>query len=363
MTKAAGDAGAASTRVSPGPPPRPSPRPLPGAEALARLRQKSWWPWCKRGVTLIFFAAVAWLMVRQAHTIAWGDVLKSVAAMPSSVLMGAAALTLLTYGMYCTFDLVGRYCAGHALRIWQVAGIGFISYAFNLNLGTLVGGVAFRYRLYGRLGLDAATITQVTALSMLTNWIGYCLLSGLVFCFWPPALPQEWGIAPVALRCIGAALCVVALSYVGLCAWLEGRDLRWRGRSIPAPRWPVAVLQLGLSSAHWMLMAGIVYMLLQQRVGYPAVLAAMLVSAIAGVIAHVPAGLGVLEAVFVSLLDNQLPKNDILAALLGYRAIYYLAPLLLATAGYFLVETRTRNRAAAADTQQSASAAAPKGAD
>ena len=36
----------------------------------------------------------------------------------------------------------------------KVMGVNFISYAFNLNLGSLVGGVAFRYRLYSRLGLD-----------------------------------------------------------------------------------------------------------------------------------------------------------------------------------------------------------------
>jgi hypothetical protein len=35
-------------------------------------------------------------------------------------------------------------------------GVTFISYAFNLNLGSLVGGVAFRYRLYSRLGLGNA---------------------------------------------------------------------------------------------------------------------------------------------------------------------------------------------------------------
>jgi uncharacterized membrane protein YbhN (UPF0104 family) len=276
-------------------------------------------------------------------------VMNSVGRMPLRVLLAASVLTLLTYGMYCTFDLVGRYCSQHKLRTREVLGIGFISYAFNLNLGTIVGGVAFRYRLYGRLGLDAATITHVTVLSMLTNWIGYCLLSGVVFLIWPLALPPDWNVHPSALRWIGALLCGIALAYVGFCVWRKGRDLEWRGHYVPAPRWPVAVIQLALSSTHWMLMAGIVYMLLQQRVPYPDVLMAMLVAAIAGVIAHVPAGLGVLEAVFVGLLSNKLPKNEILAALLGYRAIYYVAPLLLAAAAYAVVELRTRRAANAAE--------------
>ena len=52
--------------------------------------------------------------------------------------------------------------------------------------------------------------------------------------------------------------------------------------------------------------------------------------AIAGVITHVPAGLGVLEAVFIALLSHQLGRNELLAALILYRFLYYLAPLLLA---------------------------------
>ena len=47
-----------------------------------------------------------------------------------------------------------------------------------------------------------------------------------------------------------------------------------------------------------------------------------------------------LEAVFVTLLSHQLPQSELLAALLMYRAIYYLALLLIATLVYLLVEAR-----------------------
>ena len=35
----------------------------------------------------------------------------------------------------------------------MVMAVNFVSYAFNLCIGSLVGGVGFRYRLYSRLGL------------------------------------------------------------------------------------------------------------------------------------------------------------------------------------------------------------------
>ncbi|MET0542138.1 MAG: UPF0104 family protein, partial [Variovorax sp.] len=60
------------------------------------------------------------------------------------------------------------------------------------------------------------------------------------------------------------------------------------------------------------------------------------------VITHVPAGLGVLEAVFVALLSHRLPQGEILAGLIGYRALYYLAPLAIATVAYVVMEVRAR---------------------
>jgi uncharacterized membrane protein YbhN (UPF0104 family) len=59
----------------------------------------------------------------------------------------------------------------------------------------------------------------------------------------------------------------------------------------------------------------------------------------------VPAGLGVLEAVFVALLSHVVPVPKLLAALLAWRAIYYLAPLAAATVVYAVVEARARRDA------------------
>ena len=58
----------------------------------------------------------------------------------------------------------------------------------------------------------------------------------------------------------------------------------------------------------------------------------------AGVVTHVPANLGVLEAVVVYALGARLPAHELLAAVLAYRAVYYLLPLALALPAYGLSE-------------------------
>ena len=99
-------------------------------------------------------------------------------------------------------------------------------------------------------------------------------------------------------------------------------------------------VQLLLSCANWSVMGALLFILFQGQLAYLTVLAVLLVAAVAGVVTHVPAGLGVLEAVFIALLSHQLPPPALLAALLTYRAVYYIAPLGLATVLYLLQEAR-----------------------
>ena len=315
-----------------------------GAPPLARrgLTDRPWWPWTRRLLTLAFFTAVAWLLYRYGRNVDWEDVLASLKETPGPVLTTAIALAAASHLLYSCFDLLGRHYTGHGLRTPIVMLVNFISYAFNLTLGSMVGGVAFRYRLYSRLGLDNGVIARVVTMSMLTNWLGYMLLGGLLFLFHPMALPPSWKMGNHGLQWIGALLVAIAVGYVATCLRAGGKRLEIRGHEINLPHFRVALLQLAMSCLNWSLMGGIVYMLLQQQVAYWDVLTVLLVAAIAGVVAHVPAGLGVFEFVFVALLSHQISEGHLLAALLGYRAIYYIGPALVAAAIYLGFEVRTK---------------------
>jgi uncharacterized membrane protein YbhN (UPF0104 family) len=306
------------------------------------LSRHSWWPWARRAAVWGFFALIAWLLVRQARTIEWEDVLDAIRALPATALLAAAALAACSFALYSTYDLLGRHLTRHRLGTGTVMGVTFISYAFNLNLGSLVGGVAFRYRLYSRLGLANDTITRVLGFSMLTNWLGYLVVAGAAFCFWPMTLPPDWKIDSEGLRILGAVLLMVALAYLVLCATSRGREWRVRGHELRVPGLAMALLQLAMSCANWSLMGGVIWFLLQGQVEYTQVLAVLLVAAVAGVVTHVPAGLGVLEAVFVALLSHEVPQAQLLGALLAYRGLYYLLPLGVATLGYLVTEARAR---------------------
>ena len=318
------------------------PNPSAGAAATRPGGGRAAWRWVQRLATLAFFALLAWLLWNQARSIEWGEVREALTGYRRGTLALAAALAAASYTVYSGYDLLSRHYSGHLLPTRQVMGLTFVCYAFNLNLGSLVGGLALRYRLYSRLGLDAPTIARIVSFSMATNWLGYLLLAGALFALQPPDPPPQWRLDPGGLRLLGGAMVAGGLAYLAACTFARRRSWMLRGHEFALPPLPLALAQVGVSMLNWMVMGTIVWILLLQRVPYPNVLATLLVAAVAGVITHVPAGLGVLEAVFVALLSHRAPAAQLIAALLAYRAVYYLAPLAVAALAYLRAELRWR---------------------
>ncbi|KQO25522.1 lysylphosphatidylglycerol synthetase [Acidovorax sp. Leaf78] len=310
------------------------------------ITQRPWWPWLTRGLALAFFAVVAWLIVRQARTVDWPAVWQALQALPVSVLAVAGALALASHCTYGTFDLIGRHCTGHGLSRSTTLGIAMTSYPFTLNLGSLIGGVGVRYRLYERRGVGPGTIGQVVGTSIVTNWVGYLLLLAVLPWLWVAPAVAGWAVEPWQLRAGGALVSCLPIAYVALCALRAGRALTLRGHEFPLPHWPVALWQVAVSAANWMLMGAALWTVLQGQVSYSAALATVQLGAVAGLILRVPAGLGVLEAVGVALLATgaagALGQDQVLAALLAYRALYYFVPLVLAAVAFGVAELRWR---------------------
>jgi glycosyltransferase 2 family protein len=297
-------------------------------------------PW----IALAFLGLVAWLIADHVREIEWTEVRAALVAYPLATLAVAAALVVASHFTYACYDLLGRLYVGHKLSTPAVLGTAFISYAFNLNLGSLVGGFGFRIRLYSKLGLDAADIGRVIAFSLVTNWSGWLLLAGASFAARQVRLPESFPIGVAALQAIGCVMIAVPLAYVAACFWSRRRTWRWRTHEFVLPAGTLALAQLALSSFNWSLIGAIVWVLLPAGLGYGSVLVTLLSAAIVGAATHVPGGLGVLEAVFVTALGGSVAAPALVAALLAYRALYYLAPLVVAAAMHFTIEAKTRRR-------------------
>ncbi|MFB1635272.1 MULTISPECIES: lysylphosphatidylglycerol synthase domain-containing protein [Pseudomonas] len=301
-----------------------------------------WKTWGKRLLTLLFVVLIPVLLFTLARNLDWSEVRQSLLAYRPSTLALGLLLALCSYLVFASYDLLARAYTGHPLPARQVLPVAFVCYAFNLNFTTWVGGVALRYRLYSRLGLDTATITRILTLGLLTNWMGYMLLAGTVFALSLVKLPESWALGTLGLRLVGVLMVAIAVVYLLACAFAKRRTWHLRGHEIALPSLRLAVCQLVLGASNWALMAALIHLLLPPELFYPSVLGVLLISCLAGVVAHIPAGLGVLEAVFLALLHGQLGQGTLVAALLGYRTLYYLIPLVLAVITYLILEKRAR---------------------
>jgi len=285
---------------------------------------------------------VAWV----ARKVEWAQVGSAVLQLPLPVLLGALALAALSHAVYGGYDLLARAWLGHRLPWYRVLQVTFVSYAFNLNLGSMVGAIAMRLRLYGRLGLENAQIGQILGLALATNWLGYGVLAGGVFLFRLLTPPADWTVSALALQGVGALLWLLVAAYLVMCAARHDRPFALRGHVITLPTLRIALAQIAVSCTNWLLIAAIVTLLLQGTVPYTQVLPVYLLAVVAGLIVRVPGGLGVLEAVFVAMLAPPLGQHTLLAALLAYRALYYLLPLAVAAGLYFMLEGQAARRTA-----------------
>jgi glycosyltransferase 2 family protein len=281
----------------------------------------------RRWLLPLFGLLVLGLLLSHAHKVDWRGAWQALQAYSPALLLQALALATLSHVLYGLFDLIGRGHTRHRLgrlRTWAIA---IASYAFNLNLGALIGGVALRVRLYMREGLDEATIAQVLGLSLVTNWIGYGLLAGSLFAAGVITPPERAHLPLLTFRWLGAAMVVLAGAYVVACAALEGRYWVLGKRRLQLPSWRMALVQLGLSAFNWAVMGATMYLLLGQQVGYGMTLGVLMAASIVGVVTPIPAGLGVLEGVYLALLSGTVAQGTLLGAVLAYRALYYLVPL------------------------------------
>ena len=305
-------------------------------------KAKKIWPWVRHSLPFIFFALVLWLLITQAQGIDWTEVKNVVTGYSWVHILISCCLAMATYGAYASYDLFGRYFVKHGISKARTLLIAFICCAFTLNLGGLVGSIGIRYRMYSQRGVGNGDIARIIGLSLTTNWLGYIFLAGLVFVTGRIEVPFGWWMGDLALQVLGGVFLAVVAGYLALSRFAKTRSWTIRGQKITLPSTKIAFGQLLISSTHWLLMCSIIFSFLYTDVGYFQLLGVLLISSIAGLITHIPGGLGVLETVFITLLGDTVAPSKLIAALIAYRAVFYVLPLCIAGVLYLINEVRGR---------------------
>lgn len=298
---------------------------------------------------LIGLAAVVvsgWLLYRELRGLSLADVWTSLISIPPHGYVLALASTLVAYAALAWYDRIALLHLGvHHISWLFVSVTSFTTYALSHNIGASVfSGALVRYRAYTAKGLSAPQVAVLVALCSFTFGLGTVLLAGVVFTIYPDLLSRldgrvpTWLVNPTTARVFGIALLAFVLLYV-VGSILHLRPIAIRKFTLAYPRPPVMVRQLIAAPLELLGAAGIIYFALPEasNPGFLIVLGAFLASFSAALVSHAPGGLGVLELVFVAMMPD-VPKADVIAALLVFRLFYLLLPFAMAIVVVLLFE-------------------------
>lgn len=276
--------------------------------------------------------AAAYVLHGQLAELSYAALTASISEIPASSLWLAAGLTLANYAVMTGYDLLALRAIGQGLAVRRIAAASFIGTAYSNTLGlSMLAGSSVRFRLYSSWGLSAVDIVKVVAFTTATLWLGLCSVAGaaLLLAGDLPLAGLAGGLGP---RALGVLLAAAPAAWV-LAAALYRKPLRFKGAEFSLPRPGLAALQATTGAVDWVLAGCVLYALLGSLTPLPfgRFLTFFLLAQISGLVSQVPGGLGVFESVSMLLLGSSVPAGDLFAALVAYRVVYYLLPLVLAT--------------------------------
>ena len=300
-------------------------------------------------LSLVIFVVFAIALGQKLQEYSWSELVASVRAIPVNRVRLAMLLTVLGYFVIAHYDKIAFAAAGYSLANRKILTTTFLSYAICNNLGfmLLIGG-GIRYYFYRSYGVPRSVIATAIAFSNLNFWLGLFALGGVVFSFSfleiPEILLEVLRGGFVTARPLGYFFLTTICIYLYL-SWQQ-ITIRFRQQSWALPRLEISLAQISLSALDWAIASGILYLLLpeQNQLNYANFFGVYLLAIAARTISNVPGGLGVFETTIMAFLPGNLSESDIFAALIAYRGIYFLLPLLIALILFGISELSKKNR-------------------
>ena len=200
---------------------------------------------------------------------------------------------------------------------------------------------AVRDRVYGAVGVRPEQTARVMLFINVAFGIGLAAFAALSLMLAGNAIAHLLPLSTTSIRCAGAA--AIARNPARAAAPVVAAATGAIGRlSIAMPSLTITLLQLVASVIDLTAAAAAFWFLLPHaQIDFFSFAAVFSAATAFGVISRVPGGLGVFDVVVFLALRRFVPSNELVAALLIYRGVYFVLPLLLAAASLAGLELRS----------------------
>ncbi|HYQ38256.1 MAG TPA: bifunctional lysylphosphatidylglycerol flippase/synthetase MprF [Pseudomonas sp.] len=289
--------------------------------------------------TLLLFVLgllACWHLLQQLDPAA---LVSAIHDIPSSHLLAAVGATLLGFAALAGYEWSACRYAGVQLPLSRMVLGNFCASAIANAIGlSLLTGGSVRYRLYSRDNVSTADIARITLFASLSLGFALPVLSAMAALSDLPDAAQALRLPTSAVAWLASAVLLLTLAGV---LWLARRrlpgaptpgsvEIRLYKGSVRLPTLRLSALQLVFTLIDVCAAACVLYLMLPAAPPLGAFLLVYLLALAAGVLSHVPGGVGVFEAVMLVAFSGQLEPAPLAAALLLYRLIYIGLPLVAA---------------------------------
>lgn len=282
-------------------------------------------------ISLTLVGTAIYILYHMLRDINVGDLKAALKAKDASRIALAAAFVAAGYFTLTFYDLFALRTIGRKDVPYRAAAMaGFTSYSVGHNVGaSVLTGGAVRYRIYSAWGLSAVDVAKICFVAGLTFWLGNAAVLGLGISYHPEAASAVNKL-PEWLNQSAAILLLLALAAYVVWVWrrprLVGRE-RW---TVTLPGGPLTLLQIviGIIDLACCSLAMYVLMPSDPRLDFVTVAVIFVSATLLGFASHSPGGLGVFDAAML-VGFAYLDREELLAGMLLFRVLYYLAPFVL----------------------------------
>jgi glycosyltransferase 2 family protein len=280
-------------------------------------------------VTVIGIACyVLYHMLRDIDTFEVIEAIKGTE--PRSIAL-AALFVAAGYFTLTFYDLFAVRAIGHSDIPYRVNALAaFASYSIGHNVGASVfTGGAVRYRIYSAWGLNAIDVAKICFIAGLTFWLGNAAVLGIGIAYHPEAASSVDQLPSWLNRLIAIAIIIGLVAYV-VWVWVRPRNVGRGPWTVVLPGGPLTLLQIAIGIVDLGFCALAMYTLVpdEPNLGFVVVAVIFVSATLLGFASHSPGGLGVFDAAMLVGLW-QMDKEDLLAGMLLFRVLYYIAPFVI----------------------------------
>lgn len=279
---------------------------------------------------LFFFALAAYMIYHQLSKYNMEDIKNAILSIPRKNLILACLASFFGYIALSSYDYLALRYIGRKLSPLRWVFAGFIGFSVSNNAGhAIVSGGAIRYRLYTRWRFHAGDIVKMVTFSGFTYLVACFFLIILGYILTPDHAFGEGSVSKLTTAIVTIFSVIGLLVYFGASLFYK-KPIVIKDIGFEIPSFKMALAQVILGGADILLASLVLYfsMIPFIDIDFDVFIGVFIIAQVLGVFSQVPGGLGVFEGLFLFIIPGDNPVG-LFGALIAYRIIYYLLPLVV----------------------------------